>query len=156
MAISRKDKEDSKPAYQVVYALSMFLNTLCLCFFLGLRKNTFYLCYKINLKDKTLLQSKMKESKNAGGVQFQVQVPAGFVIWLFRKQQSVHQTLASMQCQASNFHRISDKSFYFEVTGARFTNSFVGLIRSILFQHLPTNLHPATQDFISIQIKKRY
>ena len=111
---------------------------------------------KINPKGKTSLQSKMKNSNDAGAVQLQVQVPAGFVIWLFRKQQNIHKVLASMQCQSGNFQRINDKSFYFEVTGLAFTNGLIVLIRSILFQHLPTNLHPATQDFISVQIKKRY
>ncbi|HAS43871.1 MAG TPA: hypothetical protein DCS93_25565 [Microscillaceae bacterium] len=96
----------------------------------------------------------MKNSEDVGGVRFQVQVPAGFVIWLFRKQQNIHQTLASMQCRSGDFQRTSDKSFYFEVTGLKRTNGFVALIRSILFQHLPANLHPATQDFISVQIKK--
>jgi len=98
----------------------------------------------------------MKYSEDKGGVQFQVQVPASFVIWLFRKQQNIHQALASMQCKSGSFQRTSDKSFYFEVTGLRLTSGFVALIRSILFQHLPANLHPATQDFISIQVKKSY
>ncbi len=94
----------------------------------------------------------MKNGETTSKAGFQVQVPAGFVTWLFRKQQSIRQTLETLQCRSGNFKRTSDKSFYFEITSPSLTNGLVVLIRSILFQHLPTNLHPVTQDFISVQI----
>ena len=97
----------------------------------------------------------MKSNKRSTRVSFLVQVPTSFAIWLFRKQSNIQQALASKKFKSGRFQRITDTSFSFDITGPELTTHYLILIRNILFQHLPSNLHPTTQNFIAIKAQEK-
>lgn len=98
----------------------------------------------------------MKSNKRSTRVSFQIQVPTSFAIWLFRKQANIQQAFASEKFKSESFQRVTDTSFCFDITGPALTTHYLILIRSILFQHLPSDLHPTTQNFIAIKAQEKY